>query len=364
MRCDVAVVGAGPVGCMAARLLADRGYETVVLEEHAAVGVPVRCAGLVTPRVLELAGVDGDVVMQEVTGAVVHAPGGGTVHIGGDRTHALAIDRRAFDRDIAERAAAAGADIRCSWKASGLAAVDDGYVVRGRDRIRCRHVVGADGVRSFAASALGFPPLDGYVQTLQTVLPDGGAGDEVDIWVGSDVAPGFFAWRIPAGATTRIGLGVSPGAGVMRYFRRLLQQLDVEQGDLQAGLIPMEMRRRFCRNNAALVGDAAGQVKPTSGGGLYPGLVAGHCLAEALAEGSTDYRRLFMRRYGRELKRGMWLRRRFVGLSDEKMDAMLEAVDGPLEATVTAHGDIDHPWRVAKEVVKRHPSVLRFFLPF
>jgi len=364
MRYDVAVIGAGPAGCMAARLLASRGHRTVVLEEHSRVGEPVRCAGLVTPRVLDMAGVDGDVVRQEITGAVVHAPGGATVHVGGDRTHALAVDRAMFDRGMAERAVAAGAELRCSWKVTGIRGADDGFVVTGDDTLRCRYVVGADGVRSLAASALGFPAHMEHVQTVQAVVSGAGAGDEVDVWVGSGVAPGFFAWRIPADGEIRVGLGVSPGQGVMRYFRRLLDRLGVERHDLQAGLIPMGLRRRFCHSDAALVGDAAGQVKATSGGGLFPGLVAARCLADALDDGTVDYRRMFMRRYGRELKRSVWLRRRFVGLSDGEMNRLLGAVDEDVAAVVTEHGDIDFPWRVAKEVVKRRPGLLRYTLPF
>lgn len=364
MRFDVAVIGAGPIGCTVARLLAVQGYRTVVLEEHDSIGEPVRCAGLVTERVLDLAGAGDDVVRQEVTGAAVHAPGGRTVHVGGDRTHALVIDRRAFDRDIGERAAAAGADIRCSWKVTDVHALDNGFELKGNESIECRWILGADGVRSVAASALGFPSLRGHVQTLQTVVPADDEDEKVDIWVGSEVAPGFFAWRIPAGDTTRLGLGVSSNAGVMHYFRRLCRRRDVEGGDVQAGLIPIGMRRRFCRADAAVVGDAAGQVKATSGGGLYSGLVAAHCLADALEDGSADYRRSFMQRYGRELKRGHWLYRRFVGLADGDLDAMLAAVDEDLAGIITAHGDIDYPWRVAKEVVKRRPSLLRFLLPF
>ncbi|MFO8132645.1 MAG: NAD(P)/FAD-dependent oxidoreductase [Thermoplasmatota archaeon] len=366
MRYDVAVIGAGPVGCTAARLLAMRGHRTVVLEEHPRVGEPVRCAGLVTPRVLDLACVDGDVVRQEVSGAVVHAPGGATVHVGGDRTHALAVDRRLFDRRMAERARAAGAELRCSWKVSGVRGCDGGFVLSdgsGRS-LRCRYVVGADGVCSGAASALGFPAQPEHVQTLQAVVPGAGGGEDVDIWVGSRVAPGFFAWRIPADGEMRVGLGVSPGRGVMYFFRRMLDRLGVGRHELQAGLIPVGMRRRFCTDRAALVGDAAGQVKATSGGGLYPGLVAAYCLADALDDGTADYRRLFMRRYGRELKRSVWLRRRFVGLSDGEMDRLLGAVDEDVAAVVTAHGDIDFPWRVAKEVVKRRPGLLRYTLPF
>ena len=364
MRCDVAVVGGGPIGCTAARLLARRGYHTVILEEHDSIGEPVRCAGLVTPRVLDLAGVHHDVIQQKITGAAVHTPGGETVHIGGDRTHAVAVHRRSFDRDIAEQAVAAGAELRCSWKVTGIHGVDGGFVVTGNGELRCSHVIGADGVRSSVAAMLGFPQPPEYVQALQTVNPAGDAPGEVDVWVGNDVAPGFFAWRIPAGDTTRVGLGVSAGQGIMHYFQRLLRRLDVEPHEVQAGLIPMEMSRRFCTGRAALLGDAAGQVKATSGGGLYPGLVAARCLADALEEGTTDYRRRFMRSYGRELKRSVWLRQRFKGLSDGDMDRLLGMVDADIAATVTAHGDLDYPSRAVKKVVGRHPSLLRFLLPF
>ncbi len=364
MRYDVAVIGGGPVGCTAARLLARRGYRTVVLEEHPRVGEPVRCAGLVTSRVLDLADVDDDVVRQEIAGAVVHAPGGDTLHVGGDRTHALAIDRRAFDRDIAERAVAAGAELRCSWKAAGIKRAADGFVVSGDGTVRCRWLVGADGVRSRVASLLGFPPQREHVQTLQTAVSADGDGDEVHIWIGSDVAPGFFAWRIPAGDVIRVGVGVTAGAGVMRHFRRLLHRLDVEPREVQAGLIPLGMRRRFCRDDVALAGDAAGQVKATSGGGLYPGLVAAHCLADLLDEGTADYRRMYMSRYGTELRKSGWLHRRFVGLSDMVVDRLAGAVDEELMDVVTRYGDLDFPSRAAVEVVKRQPSLLRFALYF
>jgi flavin-dependent dehydrogenase len=259
---------------------------------------------------------------------------------------------------------AAGAELRYSWKVTGIRDDDDDFVVTGSSELRCSHVIGADGPCSSAAAALGFSQPSEYVQALQTVIPVNDALGEVDVWVGNDVAPGFFAWRIPAGGTTRVGLGVSAGQGVMHYFQRLLRRLDLEPHEVQAGLIPMEMSRRFCTYRAALIGDAAGQVKATSGGGLYPGLVAARCLADTLENDTTDYRRAFMQSYGRELKRSAWFRRRFIGLSDGDMNRLLGMVDADIAATVTAYGDIDFPSRAVKKVVGRHPSLLRFLLPF
>ena len=104
MEYDVIVVGAGPAGCATARLVAHAGYRVLVLEEHPAAGEPVRCAGLVSPRTLEAAGVGGDVVVSAVTAARIHGPLGAVLSVGGGRVYALAVDRAAFDRRLAEAA--------------------------------------------------------------------------------------------------------------------------------------------------------------------------------------------------------------------------------------------------------------------
>ena len=103
MRWDVICVGGGPSGTLTAGLLANRGFNVLVVEDDPIIGRPVRCAGLITKRVLNMAGIGEEVVRNKITGARIHAPNETTMFIGGNKTHALVIDREAFDRKLAEK---------------------------------------------------------------------------------------------------------------------------------------------------------------------------------------------------------------------------------------------------------------------
>ena len=94
---DAVVVGAGPAGSATARDIARKGFKVLVLEEHATVGRPTHCSGLVTPRTLETAGVGHDIVLNRIVGARISVPSGKEVVVGGDRVHALVVDRAQFD---------------------------------------------------------------------------------------------------------------------------------------------------------------------------------------------------------------------------------------------------------------------------
>ena len=111
MDYDVLVVGGGPAGCATARDIAAEGFKVLVAEEHSAVGEPLQCSGLISPRALELSRVSNQVVLNELKGALVYAPDNRIFNLVGERIYGLAIDRVAFDRELAVQARKAGADI-------------------------------------------------------------------------------------------------------------------------------------------------------------------------------------------------------------------------------------------------------------
>ena len=108
---DVVIVGGGPVGCLVGKMVSSQGFSVVIFEEHDEVGVPVRCAGLVSPRVLEIADVSKNCILNRITGARIYSPLGKSITIGGDKTHAFSIDRSKFDKDLASQAISAGTEI-------------------------------------------------------------------------------------------------------------------------------------------------------------------------------------------------------------------------------------------------------------
>jgi digeranylgeranylglycerophospholipid reductase len=198
--------------------------------------------------------------------------------------------------------------------------------------------------------------------------------DRVHVYVGQKVAPGFFAWEIPCGDFTRVGVCVSAGhAAPSTYLKRVLSMIDLKEEKViasAAGVIPIGPPSRTYAERVMIVGDAAGQAKPLSGGGIYTGIVAARCAAETATEALerqefgasalSKYQARWKREIGKELDRGMMLRRVYLGLSDEKLDEIGGILSKPKVLRLLRQGDIDYPSTLAPKVVKAAPSLLKF----
>ncbi|MEA2054883.1 MAG: NAD(P)/FAD-dependent oxidoreductase [Candidatus Thermoplasmatota archaeon] len=373
MRYDVAIIGGGPAGSMTARALAKEGYSVAVLEEHAEIGKLVSCAGLVTERVVKMAGTSDGVVVNKIKGADVYSPGKKEIRIGGNKIHALVIDREKFDKEMAEMAIAEGAEYRCRWKASDAYIKNGEIIVKGKEEVKCKYLVGADGARSDVAKWFNFPEPKEYIYAMQATVPYKMQNESVKVFFGNNVAPGFFAWVIPEEKKARIGLGVRKGYKLKKYFFKFLEMVEIgktREGEINAGIIPVGLRNTFSSENVSLVGDAAAQVKATSGGGLYPGLLAAKILEKAIQKflegnGTYQYEREYMKDFGKELKKSMAMRKFFLRADDKKIDAIFDSLNDDVIRTINEYGDIDYPSIAAKELIKRHPKLLKFlFLPF
>src|SRR5574341_211647 len=157
--CDVAVVGAGPAGSRTARDLAQRGFRVLLLEEHRTVGVPSHCSGLISLRTLRESEIGEEAIMHRVTGAFVHTQSGSEVALGGGSTRAVAIDRVAWDRTLAEQAQTDGAElvrtrvVNVSRENSHMRL--DTQTDGRASSLTARLVVGGDGAHSRVRRTLG-----------------------------------------------------------------------------------------------------------------------------------------------------------------------------------------------------------------
>lgn len=371
---DVVVVGGGPAGSRSAALLA-RDADVVVLEEHPRSGVPMQCAGLITDDVIELSGVRPD-ILSTLFGAEVVFPDGTALTVRSDNPKARAVDRADLDSKMADAAMAAGAEYMFGTRFLSSRVSDRVSVDTTTGGIEAALVVGADGhTSSVSAGIPGSGPRE-YLRGIQADVawrPD--HDDLFRIHLGSRYAPGFFTWEIPCGDFTRVGLCTSWEAGPpMQYLRRLLEDLGAEDRvvGMHSGKIPLHGRGRNVGDRTMLVGDAASQVKPVSGGGLYPGLTAAGILADvagrALSDGDlaagrlSEYERRCDRDFGSELRRGYTLRRMFVRMSDEDLTAAGRFASRDDVRSVLDDIDIDHPSAVVRGLLA-HPSAALSAVP-
>ncbi|MFY9605680.1 MAG: NAD(P)/FAD-dependent oxidoreductase [Thermoplasmata archaeon] len=376
MRTDVLVVGGGPAGSTAARLLA-RDYDVVILEEHRTPGEPLQCAGLVTQKGVPMFARES--VIGEIRGARLHSPLGFTLTLEARTSRAYVLDRSHFDRMMFHKAVDAGAVPRVG--SSARAVRDTGYEVHTETRsdhhqenFTSRIVVGADGYKSICRRSSHLPVPKHMLTGIQVDLKGVETDQEfVELFLGRDVAPGFFAWAIPAGDLVRVGLCTWDAADLpAMYLKKFLTRPQFKHAksvSTTSGKIPIGPGRSAVSGRIMLVGDAACHAKPLSGGGVYTGVRGAELCSEAVSEffesceasGLGAYDRLWKDEFGKELSRAFRIRRIFLALTDKKMDKALRIFSEPeVRRLLEQKGDIDYPASLSSAVLKLAPRLAQF----
>lgn len=361
-RYDVVVVGGGPAGSTCARLCAGQGLATCLIEEHAGVGYPVQCAGLLSEAAFRECEVSERAVLEEVSGAKIRSSAGSELVFDAGKRRAVVVDRGALDREMVQRAAAAGADIRLKTSytgRSGSVIITRG--VPGRTEIPFRVLIAADGPRSTIARSLCMQRSPFYLSGLQAEIPHEMDRRFVELY--PDASPDFFGWIIPSGRG-RARVGLAGLTDVPGRFRRFFRQLgSTTTLGLVSGTIPLGVMPKTYGSGTLFVGDAAGFPKPTSGGGIYTGVrSARHAAAvaiEACQRDDTsdrvleDYERRWKSDLGRELETGLRFFRLRQHLSPGDTDRIIRALNDPsVREDILAYGDMDRPGAILRRILK------------
>jgi digeranylgeranylglycerophospholipid reductase len=351
--------------------------KVVVVEEHETVGEPVQCTGLVTPRVVEMAGAR-DTVLNRLRGGYFNFPGDQVVEVRGRSIKAVVVDRAAFDRTCKAQAEDAGAEIALGERFTdariGANATAHCWDSRGSFNYTTRLIVGADGYKSNVAKTAGLGGPRDFVRGVQMdIQHQEEEQDMLNVYLGKKVAPGFFAWKIPCGEMTRVGLCASlSNDAPMTFLNPLLKKLglqDKERITVLSGMIPIGTLTQTYAERILVIGDAAGQAKPLSGGGLYTGMVAARCAAMTALESLekddfsagalSSYQERWKAELGRELDRGFLIRKAYIKLSDRRLEEAGRILAREDVREVLSEGDIDFPAELAPKVLKTAPSLLK-----
>jgi len=286
---DVLVIGLGPGGGSAARILAEKGFDVLGIEKKAEIGQPVQCAEFVPLPMGSYARTD-EVRAQSIIGMKSFLPSGESKPTD---FPGLMINRAKFDAAIVHRAQDAGAKIQTATRLVKLEAGSHQATVEHKGEQQIIHykmLVAADGPHSQAARQLGLAELE-TVNTRQYTVPLLKPYDDTDIWL-SDDYPGGYAWLFPKGNIANIGLGADKAftADLKQPLDKLHKQL-VEQGLVgeeisyrTGGLIPVGgMRDKLYIQDCVLVGDAAGLTHPITGAGISAAVISGEAAGHAVA---------------------------------------------------------------------------------
>jgi digeranylgeranylglycerophospholipid reductase len=369
---DVIVIGGGPSGSRVAERLAEKGHSVLVLERKAALGDKC-CTGIIGRECAEAFNIDEKVILRKVNSAGIFSPSGNRVHVQREEIQACILDRAAFDISMAERAQRAGAEYRYENRVTDVTIEPTQATVavssRGREeQIPARAVVVACGFAPGLIRRLGLGTFRDYIYGAQSIVTTTGI-EEVEVYSG-DMAPGCFAWLVPVSSSrARAGLLArqKPGEHLKKWLENLKNKGRIATADvsIKYGVIPIKPPDRTNGERIIAVGDAAGQVKPTSAGGVYYGLlcadIAAETLRQALADGDLSTKRLSLyekawhRRLGKEIRTGYRARKLFERLSYKNIDRLFNmAKSCGIEEAVRQAKDVSFDWhgRTLKALIK------------
>jgi geranylgeranyl reductase family protein len=347
---DVAIIGAGPAGLTAARALASRGYDVVVLEEHARIGVPVHCTGVLGLDAFKEFSLPHGSILGTAESATFVAADGSSVSVDAENARAVIVDRPLFDQALADGSRAAGAELRSGTRVHSIAPGPSSVTVGidGADPIEARACVLACGANYRFNRQLGLGVPRAYLQSAQLEQPLDGPSN-VEVHLGREVAPGGFGWVVPfrREGVPHARLGLMCESRAPARFRAFAARIRARHGadgaDAQAPrlkILPLGPIPRTYANRILAVGDAAGLAKPTTGGGIYYSLISGDLAARTLddALAAGDLRDSRLRRYetqwrervGPEIRIGLAFRTLASRMTDRAIDAVIELarVDG------------------------------------
>lgn len=346
MYFDTVVAGGSVAGLLCAREIASGGNSVLVIEEDYEIGTPEHCGGLVSTKGLEKLGVIpfGKTFDHIIDSAVIYAPNGNNFTINSKKQKVAEISRRELDKQIAHQAQKNGAVIRV--KSSFQELTDEG-VRTSEGEIKCKIFVDARGISSLIQK-----DREGILSSAQyEIYANWIKKGKVEVFFDQEKYPGFFAWIIPSGE----GKGKVGVAGKGIKVTEILEEFLEKKGDystIRKIFAPIWIKgpiKKFVENKTVIVGDAAGQAKPTTSGGIFTsgmgGILAGKAISKFLKSNKNsdleEYQKLWTAQFGEEFEKQLWARKILERIDNNTINKLFELITPEIIKEISEKDDFD-----------------------
>jgi len=344
---DVVIAGGSISGLMSAREIAKNGHSVLVLEEGFEVGTPDHCGGLVSKSALNDMGIEPTQKAFDsmINSALIFSPNGKQIEINSGKQRVAVVNRRELDKQVALQAQQAGAEIRVktSFKEKTKRGVRTSV-----DEIGCKVLVDCRGI-----SALINNQRDGILLSAQyEIYADWITDGKVEVYFDQIKYPGFFAWIIPSGK----GVGKVGIAGKEINISNTMEQFLRNKGKystIRKIFAPIWIKgpiKDFVSTNVVIVGDAAGQAKPTTAGGIYScgmgGFLAGNAITKYLETNKhsdlLQYQKFWYDKFGKEFEKQRLARKILEKVDNKTIDMIFDTITPEIISEISNRDDFDY----------------------
>ncbi|HZT71955.1 MAG TPA: NAD(P)/FAD-dependent oxidoreductase [Terriglobia bacterium] len=362
---DVIIVGGGPAGLHAAYQLASAGLDVSLFDSQKQIGERAVCSGVISIEAFSRFGLPTAPVLNSIRAVQAVSPAGHKIEHSGTVPLAHVVNKAEFNRELATRAAAAGAELCLGRFVEAVEQKKHGVTLQYHDKenrepqiAKARAVIIASGVNRSLTAKLGLVRPRDFLRAIQADIPLGrdGAARPTKIYVGQSVAPGAFGWKIPLGHG-RVRVGLMTSGEPRPYFKKLLgrmaPRLRPDQYRISQKAIAQWPQGRCVTDRVMVIGEAAGHVKTTTGGGIYYGLISAEMAADVMARACrannfseqtlSAFENYARSTFNRELETGYFFRKMVAKLPDSLLNKTF-AKAGAIDLFGRLRGNLIFDW--------------------
>lgn len=365
---DIAVVGAGPIGSTIAYELSKESYSVALFDKKEDIGYPLQCAGIVDKNISNLNEIPEEFIINKVKGANIFSPKGEYLEVSKKSSQAYVLDRINYDKFLLNRAISNGVSFFNSHKLNSLDRINGTLKFDNGKTISAEVIVGCDGSISFCSNSLNNKQSYFFASQYLIEIEKELNHDFVYLFLNGKISPGFI-WFIPL-SKKKFRLGLFSKLNIKNemkvlddflYSNPLFKNYTIL--NKYHGIIPkFDFNKTIAKDRLILLGDAASQVKPTSGGGLNLGFKCSYIAKEAIINFLNNPEKYPLENYQdevysnleNEINKQMKLHKTFALLDDNDFNAIVNSLKkNSAEDIISEYGEIDEQSKLIKEAIKR-----------